>query len=157
MRNIVKINIKERDDYISKFNEDALSNKLSNYILEECRGYKLRSHIVIEISSGYEMEEEEKKKITSMIRNNFQAETKEVLVSQKMNYIIDFILLIVGIVGLVLYYFLLRNIPIVSDVALIFCWVIIWECIYNLIFITFRNLIDIERKKKLATCKIVFK
>lgn len=156
MNNVIKINIKRKEDYISKFNEEILSNELSYYIMEECRGYDLKSNIRIEITSEYNMDSIEKEKIVNMIRENFNMEIIEMSLQRKRNIILDLSILGFGAIFLI-FYLLSSNIPILSEFILIFSWVLIWEGANNLIFTSFRNKIDIIRKKKIANCKILFK
>lgn len=156
MDNVIKIYIKKKEDYVSKFNDEILSNELSSYIIEECKSFPLKSNIRIEIISEYEMDYLEKDKLVDMIRSNFGIEISEMLFRRQRNIIIDFLMLGFGIIALIFYLFS-SNIPILSEFILVFSWVLIWESVYNLIFTGFSNKIDIERRKKLTNCKIIFK
>ena len=155
MKNIIKINIKCKNDYISKFNYNILSNELREYIIEECKGYTLNSDISIEITSEYVMDDEEKEKIVDMIRATFGTEISEMLIFRKKT-IIDFLMILFGTLTLIFYLFT-SNIPILSEVILIFSWILIGESIYNLIFTGIIDKIMIERKIKLTDCEIIFK
>ena len=53
MENIIKIHLKEKDDYKNKYNEDILSYQLSNYILEELKGIDIKEKIKFSISSNF--------------------------------------------------------------------------------------------------------
>jgi hypothetical protein len=156
MRNIIKINIKKKDDYISKFNYNILSNELREYIMEECKGYSLNSDISIEVSSEYDMDDMEKEKIVDMIRATFGTEISEMLIFRKKNIIIDFLMILFGALSLI-FYLLSSNIPILSEVILIFSWILIGESVYNLIFNGVSDKIMMERKRKLTNCEIIFK
>ena len=87
MKKIISINIKKKEDYVSKFNDNILSKELSDYIMEECKGYPLTSNICIEITSDYNMNEFEKNKIVDMIRSNFGTEISELMFFRKKNII----------------------------------------------------------------------
>lgn len=156
MKKIISINIKNREDYVSKFNDNILSKELSNYIIEEYKGYPLNSNISIEITSDYIMDNLEKDKIIDMIRANFGTEIGELIYFRKKNIIMDFILIIFGIISLVFYMFS-NNIAILSELILVFSWVLIGESVYNLLFTGIINRVDIERKRKLTNCEIIFK
>ena len=156
MNNIIKINIKKKDDYVSKFNDDILSKELSNYIIEEARDFPLKSNICIEVTSNYDMDSGEKEKFINMIRTNFSNEIKEMLFYRKKNIIIDFFMFIFGIISLIIY-FISSSIPVLSEFILVFSWVLIWESAHNLIFSGFSNKVEIERKKMITNCMIVFK
>lgn len=156
MNNIIKINIKKKDDYVSKYNDDILSKELSNYIIEESRIFHLKSNICIEVTSNYDMDDLEKEKFINMIRTNFSNEIKEMLFYRKKNIIIDFFMFIFGIISLIIY-FISSSIPVLSEFILVFSWVLIWESAHNLIFSGFSNKVEIERKKMITNCMIVFK
>ena len=156
MNNIIKINIKKKDDYVSKYNDDILSKELSNYIIEESRIFPLKSNICIEVTSNYDMDDLEKEKFINMIRTNFSNEIKEMLFYRKKNIIIDFFMFIFGIISLIIY-FISSSIPVLSEFILVFSWVLIWESAHNLIFSGFSNKVEIERKKMITNCMIVFK
>lgn len=47
MKNVIRINIKKKEGYVSKFNDYILTKELNDYIMEECRGYALKSNICI--------------------------------------------------------------------------------------------------------------
>lgn len=156
MNNVIKININKKEDYVSKFNDNILSNDFSAYILEECKSYPLNSDISIEVSSSYKMNDLEKDNLVDMIRANFGNEISEMLFRRKRNIIGDFFMLILGVISLICYLFS-SDIPVLSEFILVFSWVLIWESAHNLIFTGFSNKIDIERRKKLTNCKIIFK
>lgn len=156
MERIISINIKKKEDYVSKFNDNCLSKELSDYIIEECKGYPLNSNMCIEITSDYKMDDLEKSKIVDMIRANFGTEISELIFFRKKNIIIDFILILFGILSLLFYMFSYDNV-ILSELILVFSWVLIGESVYNLLFTGIINKIDIERKRKITNCEIIFK
>ena len=156
MSNVIKINIKKKEDYVSRYNDDILSKDLSNYIIEEYKTVNLKEDFYIEISSDYDIGGSEKDKIISMIRANFGTEISELTEQRKKTIIMDAIILLFGIIALVIYLFCI-SIPVLSEIILVFSWILIWESAYNLIFGSFSNSLNITRRKKLTDCKIIFK
>lgn len=156
MKKVICINIKNKEDYISKFNDNILSKELRDYIMEECKGYPLNSNMCIEITSDYKMNDLEKDKIVDMIRANFGIEISELMFLRKKNIIMDFILILFGILSLLFYMFSYNNV-ILSELILVFSWVLIGESVYNLLFTGIINKVDIERKRKITNCEIIFK
>lgn len=156
MKNVIKINIRKKEDYTSKFNDDILSSELSNYIMDECRGFSLNSNIRLEITSKYAINDSEKNKLVDMIRSNFGNDVSEILLYRKKGIIIDFLMIGFGAFALIFYIFS-SDIPILSELILIFSWILIGESLYNLIFTGFSNMIDMKRRKKLTNCDIIFK
>lgn len=156
MNNVIKINIKNKVDYISKYNDDILSKDLSNYIIDEYKSFNVKEDFYIEISSDYDMGGSEKEKIVDMIRSNFGTELSELMDYRKKTIYMDAIILFFGVIALVFYLFS-SNIPILSEIILVFSWMLVGESLYNLIFTGFNNKIDMLRKKNLVNCKIIFK
>ena len=60
MEKIIKIHLKEINDYKNTYNEEILSYNLSNYILEELKGINTYQNIKFNISSDFYMSEQEK-------------------------------------------------------------------------------------------------
>lgn len=156
MSNVIKINIRSKEDYVSRYNDDILSKDLSNYIIEEYKTVNLKEDFYIEISSDYDIGGSEKDKIISMIRANFGTEISELSQQRKKTIVMDAIILLFGIISLVIYLFCI-SIPVLSEFILVFSWILIWESAYNLIFGSFSNSLNIARRKKLTDCKIIFK
>jgi len=155
MANIIKIILNNKNDYVSKYNDNILSNDLNKYILEECKGYNLNSEIVIEITCKYDIDTIERQKIVDMIRSSFGTEISEMLVYRKRNIYIYIFIFLLGIIA-VSFYIFFSNVQIISELILVVSWVLIWEGVHNLIFEGYKNRIDIERKKQLTRCKIIF-
>lgn len=124
--------------------------------MEECRCCSINDEINIEITSDYYMNDLEKDKLVDMIRSNFGNEISEMLFYRKRSVIYNFIMLGFGIFSLIIY-LIISNIPILSEFILVFSWILIWESAYNLIFTGLNNKIEIERKRKITNCKILFK
>ena len=156
MGKIISINIKKKEDYASKFNDNSLSRELSEYIMEEYKGFDIRDNFHIEISSDYEMDDEEKDSVASMIRANFGTEISKMLIKKKRTIYFDILTVALAVIALV-FYLVSSDIPILSEFILVFSWVLIWESAYDLIFGRINNKIDIERRRRLTTCKIIFK
>ena len=156
MENVIKININKREDYISKFNDNSLSKELSDYIIEEYKSFNVKESFYIEISSDYDMGGSEKEKIVDMIRANFGTELSDLIDYRRRTIYMDAIIMFFGVIALVFYLFS-SNVPVLSEVILVFSWMLVGESLYNLIFTGFSNKIDMLRRKNLVNCKIVFK
>lgn len=155
MKSIIDITLNEKEDYLNKFNNKRISKDLNDYIIEECKGTELNDNIEIHINTNFKMEEKEKDELVDMIRENYGIDISDIEELLKKMYIINTIMILVGIIILVIW-FLSINIPILSEFILIVGWVLIWEGISNIMYQTAKNAIKIKRRKKLTTCKIVF-
>ena len=156
MNNVIKININKKDDYVSKYNDDILSKELSNYILDECKSFGIKDNFDIEITSDYDMDDNEKDKIIEMIRAYFGVEISEMINNRRRTIYLECIILLFGILSII-FYIICSDIPILSDLILILSWILIWDSVQNLIFGGFNNKLDIQRRKKLTNCKVRFK
>ena len=105
MNNVIKINIKNKEDYVSKYNDDILSKDLSNYILDEYKSFNVKDNFHIEIFSDYDMGGSEKDKIASMIRANFGMEISELMEYRRRIIYMDAIILFFGVISLIFYLF----------------------------------------------------
>lgn len=154
MENIVKIHLKERNDYINKYNERILSYELSNYILEELKGIDPKRKIKFSISSDFNMEDLEKTNLIDMIRNNFGADISEILHLSKIQTLTNILLLSIGIIFITLS--TLLKFKLLSQFSLIFGWVLLGEAICNFLYKTIENRNKIARRKQIVKAKAIF-
>ena len=153
--NEIIINIDNEDDYINKYNSNNLSNDLSNYIYEECKGKPFNNKIGIIIKCSFKLNEEKQKDIVNKIHNNYKIDLEENLLIIKYSTIKKIAIFLLGILCLYLSYFLKINF-VLSETVLIIGWVAIWEAAYAWLFESDKNKIKIKRLKKLSTCNIKF-
>ena len=153
--NEILINIDNADDYTNKYNSNTLSNKLSNYIYEECKGKPINNEVIIIIKPTYKIKEEEKHDIINKIHNNYKMDLDENLLILKYSTIKKMTIFLLGILCLYISYFLKINF-VLSETILIIGWVAIWEAAYAWLFESDKNKIKIKRLKKLSTCDIKF-
>jgi len=98
----------------------------------------------------------EKNKIVDMIRSYFGVEIGELVKKRRRTIYMDIITFLLAVFALIVY-LIISNVPILSEFILVFSWVLIWESAYNLIFGSITNKMDIIRRKKITSCKILFK
>lgn len=154
---IIDITINDLEDITNRFNSKKLSDELSNYIYNECKGNSLKENIKINIHTTKDFTNEEKGKIVDMIRSNYGIDIKENMLYIKYTNIKGIILFIVGIFLICIYNFL-NNFELswIPETLLIISWVVVWEAVYNFIFLETQKRIEIKRLKKLTNCKIDF-
>jgi len=140
---------------LNKFNDKRISKELNDYILEECKALDLKDNIEIQINTNFEMKEEEKDKLVDMVRENYGLDIHDIEILLKKLYILNSIMILVGIVFL-FFCFLSSDIPVISEFILIIGWILIWEGLYNILYQSIKNVIKITRRKKLTSCKIIF-
>lgn len=157
--NITSINITISDysDICNKFNSNMLSEELSNYIYNECKGKPLKNKVKININSLFELDDDQKEKIVDMIRSNFGIDIKENLLYLKYINIPRIILFIIGIILVFIYtFFDSLNISWLAEIILIIGWLVIWEAAYNYLFLGTKKRMQVKRLKKLTCCEINF-
>ena len=153
--NIIKINLKNKDDYRNEFNSSKLSFSLNNYILDEAKSINIKQKIEFVIKTDFEMTEEEKEELVTMIRSNFGTDIGELLTLSKHENLMNLGILLVGFIIIILYLFLLKE-KLISELASIIGCVFIWKAICNLLFKGVENKLKIIRRKQIISGKIIF-
>lgn len=154
---IIEISFDEKDDYINQFNNTKLSNSLSNYILEECRGKSLSNRITLNVKANFKISNKEKEEFIKMVHENYKDDLKEYTLILKHSNLKKIIIFFIGIILIYLSYFKeISSNEVISEVILIIGWVAIWEAAYTWLFESDKNRIKAKRLKQLAKCKINF-
>ena len=156
MNKTIRVNIRKKEDYVSKFNDNTLSKDFSEYIMEECKSFNIKEQFNIEITCDYNMTSQEQNKLVDMIRSYFGIEISELIIRRRKTIYMDIVTFLMAVLALIVY-LIISDIPILSEFILVFSWVLIWESAYNMIFGGLNNKIDIERRKKITNCRILFK
>lgn len=154
MENIIKIHLKESDDYKNTYNDQIISYDLSNYILEELKGINLKQKIKFIITSDFEMSKQEKENLVDMMRKNFGSDISEIGNAARKYMMSNYLILFIGIIFILLYSLL--NIDVISEFILIFGWVFIGEAICNFFYKGIENKYHIMRRKQIVNAKIFF-
>ena len=153
MKKQIKIHLKKEEDYKNKYNDEILSYELSNYIIEETKGFKLSDKFEFIITSEFNIEEQEK--LVDMIRNCFGTDVSELLNMSKKQSIANSLILLIGIIFLLLYYVIVPKF--ISELTLILGWVFIGEAICNFLYKGIENRLNVKRKKQIIDAKVIFK
>ena len=155
LENIIKIHIKDRNDYINTYNHQILSYNLSNYILEELKGIDTNKTIKFIISTDFEMTDLEKTNLLDMIRNNFGADISEIIHISKKQLLSNILISIIGIILISISVFL--KVKILAQFTLIFGWVLLGESICNFLHKGIDYKTKINRRKQIVKAKAEFK
>lgn len=154
MENLIKIHLKNRDDYKNKYNNQILSYDLSNYILEELTGIDTKEKIKFIISSDFYMDSIEKNNLVEMIRNYFGPDISETLNFAKKQKYINYILLLISTITIIVYSIL--KVKILNQFIIIFGWVLLQEVICNFLYKAIENHHIISKRKQIVNAKIIF-
>lgn len=154
---MIEISFDEKDDYINQFNENKLSNNLSNYILDECRGKSLANRITLNVKVNFKISSKEKEEFVKMVHENYKSDLEEYMLILRHSNLKKVIIFFVGVILIYLSYFKdIGNTKVISEVILVIGWVAIWEAAYTWLFENSQNRVTIKRLKQLAKCKINF-
>lgn len=154
--NKIEVFLHDRDDYVNIFNNDRISSDLDDYILNETKTIGLKEHIIIEIKSEFDMNDDEKNKLRDMIKLSFYDDIIELNVFEKTLLKKNIIFMIIGVL-FILMYFLFNEFIIINELLLIIGWLFVSESIYALIFGSSDNNIKILKRKQLVNSDILFK
>lgn len=153
----IDITLKSNSHIYNEFNNKQLSENLSNYIYNQCKGSPIKTNIVLNIYYNFDMSNEEKNKIVDAIRENYGLDIKENILKIKYEHIKEIFFIILGALFLIIAnFFDYLHTPIIGEIISIFGCVSIWEMAYNIIFVETKIRIKNIRLKKLTKAKIIF-
>ncbi len=155
-KSIIEVTLPSKEDYLNKFHSNKISFELSDYILSECKAIHPNDSLEIHITCDFPISKEEQKNLIDMIRENYGTDIHEMYILVEKTKIINLLAFLMGIIFLFINLFV-NFIPVVSEIILIFGWVLIWESIYNILYGGLKNRLMIHRLKRLTSCKIYFK
>ena len=156
MKNVIRVNLNKREDYINKFSSDRISRELNKYLLDEIKTIGLKEKIKIEITSKFEMTDEEKQKLIEMIKYNYKDDITDISIISKRILVLDAIIFVLGVFCLGLYS-LSESVKVMSEIILIIGWLLIWEATYNTIFSKMQDRHKVIRRNQLVKSQIIFK
>lgn len=153
----IEIELNEESKIYNEFNNNQLSDKLSNYIYNQCKGISNISDIELNINHSFKMTEEEQIKLIDAIRANYGIDVKENLIRIRQEHFKELLFLILGILLLIFSnLFNYINASLIDEVISIFGCVTVWEVAYNIIFVETKIRLQNKRFKKLTEIKINF-
>lgn len=155
MKRTINIYIKDSNDYKNQYNENILSYQLSNYILEELKGTDTKQEIEFNISTEFEITEQEKNILVDMIRNNFGADISEIMTIAKKQRMIHYLILLISIILIVISSLL--HTKLLAQFILILGWVLLGESICNFLYKGMEINHKISRRKQIVNAKVIFK
>ena len=153
----IEIELNEKSKIYNEFNSNQLSDELSNYIFNQCKGISNISDIELNINHNFKMTDDEQIKLVDAIRANYGIDVKENLIRIKQEHFKELLFLMLGILLLIFSnLFNYINASLVDEVISIFGCVTIWEVAYNIIFVETKIRLQNKRFKKLTEIKINF-
>ena len=155
MEKIIPVTLHSKEDYRNQYNAERLNQELIDYFVGEVKAISLKEKPIINIITTYKISKEEKEELVNMIRSYFGRQISELYDINTRTNILDISICAIGILVLVLY-FVLQYIPVLSEILLIIGWGLVWEVVYDLLFDRIRLKMKIKKRRKLTACKIHF-
>lgn len=155
MDKVIKIKLNNKDCFINKYNEDRLSPKLEEYIKNEMSIVGSKDKIIIEISSSFDMDDSQKEKVASLIKNTYRDDMKEIMHYNHNLMVKDLISIVVGCFLLSIYYFF-ENIKFLNECIMLIGGFFIWSTLDNILNLVLENRSNLRKKKQLLFSKIKF-
>lgn len=153
----IDITLNKNTKIYNDFNNNQLSDELSNYIYNQCKGTSTKTNIDITIYHDFKIENEEKTKIIDSIRANYGIDIKENLLNTKYEHIKEVFSLFIGIILIIISNILISyKSEILGEIISIFGCVILWEIAYNIFFVEISKRLENQRLERLKRAKILF-
>ena len=152
----IEILLTEETQIYNTFNYNQLSEELSNYIYNQCKGTPSNADLILNINHNFEISDEEKTKLVDSIRENYGLDIKENLLKLKYEHIIEIFFIILGALLLITSNLFDCFQPIIGEVISIFGCVSIWEMAHNIFFVETKIRMQNKRLRKLTEAKINF-
>ena len=153
-KEVIKVNVTHLADLFHPFDNDDISDELQDFIEERCSN-TVKYDLVIKFITSKDLTDTMKDKIVTAIRSHYGLDVKYTELSNRRMKQLNFIYLLIGIIMI----FGLRA----FGIDLSFTYILdiigslmIWESVYNLVFMNSENDQKIILDKKIMRAKIVF-
>lgn len=151
--NKIEVELKDKKDFVNKYNNNRISNELYNYIKEESKLINLKEKININIKTNFKMTDKEKELLALNIKKTSQEELNDMEYIENKILLKELLLLGLGIT-VIFFFYLLRSNQFISEIILIVGWLIIWEALDRLLFTRTKNKLAIKRLKQIIKSDI---
>ena len=151
--NKLEIELKDKKDFVSKYNNNRISNELYNYIKEESKLLNIKEQFNIEIKPQFKMTDEEKELLALNIKKTTSEEIKDLEYIEKKVLIKELLFLMIGII-ITFFWFVVRKSEFISEIILIIGWLFVWEAVKKLVFSKVENRLNIKRLKQIVKSDI---
>ena len=153
--NKIEIELKDKNDFVSKYNNNRISKDLYNYIKEEIKLLNVKEQINIEIKSKFKMTDEEKELLALNIKKTTNEEIIDLEYIEQKVLLKEMLFLMIGII-ITFLWFIVRKSEFISEIILIIGWLFVWEAVKKLVFSRVENRLNIKRLKQIVKSDIDF-
>lgn len=154
----IEVDIRNKNDFVSDFNDNTLSPLIKDYLLNEIAGYDINHKININIDCKFQLTDKEKEKYQKIIIKEFKESKDELLLEIKESNLKKVLLFLIGLLFIVITYFL-NNVlgEVLVEVFNIFGSVAIWEVAYAIFFTDASRRRTIKKYNQILKSNIKFK
>ena len=154
--NKIEIELKDKKDFVNKYNSNRISSDLYNYIKEENKILDIKEKINIEIKPQFKMTDEEKELLALNIKKTTSEEIKDLEYVEQKVIFKELLFLAIGII-ITFFWFVVRKSEFISEIILIIGWLFVWEAVKKLVFSRVEHRLNIKRLKKIVKSDIDYK
>ena len=151
--NKLEIELKDKKDFISKYNNNRISSELYNYIKEEVRLLNTNDPINIQIKTQFKLTDKDKELLALNIKKTCEEEINDIKYLEQKIILKELLFLIIGII-ITFICFVIKNSPFISEMLLIIGWLFVWESAREIIFNRVENKTKIKRLKQIIKSDI---
>lgn len=151
--NKVEIILKDKNDFVSRYNNNRISRDLYKYIKDEIKLLDVTKKINIEIKPLFKMSDDEKELLAINIKKTCKEEIEDIKYLHQKVILKEILFLIIGII-ITFICFTIKNSPVISEIFLIIGWLFVWESVRNIVFTKVENKIKIKRLKQIIKSDI---
>ena len=131
--NKLEIELKDKKDFVSKYNNNRISSDLYNYLKDEIKLTNIKENIKIEIKPNFKMSDDEKELLAINIKKTCKEEIEDIKYLHQKVILKEILFLIIGII-ITFICFAIKNSPVISEIFLIIGWLFVWESVRNIVF-----------------------
>lgn len=154
----IEIDIKDKTDYLSDYNDNTLAPELRDFLLNELVGYSVKEKLYLDIKSKEKLSDEDKEKFIKVLKKEFRECLADLELEAKYSNYKRIGLLLIGVICIFInYQFNLYLGGVLSEIFTIIGWVAIWELVYSILFTALSRRRDIKRYKQIIKANINFK
>lgn len=153
----IEIDLKNKDDFISRYNDKTLDPKLRDYIINELVGYDNNIKLSINIKTTYKLTDDDKVEYRKIIRKEFSEGLIELEGTRKRSNIKRLSLFLIGSLSLLVEFKFEKYVgSVLGEIINILGWVCLWEFIYSILFTAISRKNTIKRYKQILNAEIKF-
>lgn len=153
----IELDVKNKKHFVSKYNDDVIEPKLIEYLYNYLIGKDIKSKVVIKIRDNFNFSKKEMGKYILLIKNELKENIVELNNELYDNAKRNLLFLFFGSLFISISYVIdILNLYTISQIFVVFGWVVLWEAAYSMIFGSFSNRKMIKRYKQLYNAEIIF-